>query len=39
MGKAGGVRPLGRPRFRWYHVKVDRQETGWCGVLGRSGCG
>jgi hypothetical protein len=33
-GKPGGMRPLGRPRYRWEdNIKMDLQEVG-CGNTG-----
>jgi hypothetical protein len=33
MGKAEGMRPLGRPRHRWeYGIRMDLRETGWGSV-------
>jgi len=30
VGKAGGKRPLARPRHRWEdNIKMDLQEVGW----------
>ena len=28
VGKPEGKRPLGRPRRRWEHIKMDLQEVG-----------
>jgi hypothetical protein len=33
VGKAGGQRPLGRPRGRWVdNIKIDLREIGWDGI-------
>jgi hypothetical protein len=33
VGKAGGKRPLRRPRCRWIdNIRMDRREIGWEGV-------
>jgi hypothetical protein len=33
VGKAEGMRPLGRPRLRWVdNIKIDLGETGWGGT-------
>jgi hypothetical protein len=33
VGKAEGMRPLGRPRRRWVdNIKIDLREIGWAGV-------
>jgi len=29
FGKPERNIPLGRPRYRWEHIKVDLKETGW----------
>jgi hypothetical protein len=32
VGKPEGKRPLGRPRCRWEHIKMDLREIGWGGM-------
>jgi hypothetical protein len=33
VGKPGGRRPLGRPRYKWKdNIKMDLQEVGWGGL-------
>jgi hypothetical protein len=32
VGKAEGKRPLGRPRRRWEHIRMDLREIGWGGL-------
>jgi len=34
VGRPEGRRPLGRPRFRWWGIKMDLQEVAW-GALTR----
>jgi hypothetical protein len=29
LGKPKGKRPLGRPGYRWKHIKIDLKERGW----------
>jgi hypothetical protein len=39
VGKAEGMRPLGRPRCRWMdNIKIDLREMGWY-ELDQSGSG
>jgi hypothetical protein len=35
VGRPEGMRPLGRPRYRWGdNIKMDLQEVGWGGGHG-----
>jgi len=34
VGRPEGRRPLGRPRLRWWHIKMGLQEVVW-GALTR----